>query len=116
MSLLKKRMKVLFDLAAHLGLLVLGTDQAVEVATGLFTKYGDGGADIVPLSGLTKSQVRQILQYLGAPNFLCLKIPTADLEDNRPLLPDETALGFSYDDLDNYLTLQPVAAEIAKII
>lgn len=112
----RERMKIQFDLAAHLGLLVLGTDQAVEAATGFFTKYGDGGADIVPLSGLTKRQVREILQYLGAPDFLYLKVPTADLEDNRPQLPDETALGFSYDDLDNYLTLQPVPAEIAKKI
>ncbi|ATO51466.1 ammonia-dependent NAD(+) synthetase [Brevibacillus laterosporus] len=112
----RERMKVQYDIAGHLGLLVLGTDQAVEATTGFFTKYGDGGTDVVPLSGLTKGQVRQILQYLGAPDFLYLKIPTADLEDERPQLPDETALGFSYDALDNYLTLQPVPAEIAKKI
>ncbi|MBA4532913.1 ammonia-dependent NAD(+) synthetase [Brevibacillus halotolerans] len=112
----RERMKVQYDIAGHLGLLVLGTDQAVEATTGFFTKYGDGGADVVPLSGLTKGQVRQNLQYLGAPEILYLKVPTADLEDDHPQLPDETALGFSYDDLDNYLTLKPVSAEIVEKI
>lgn len=112
----RERMKVQYDLAAHFGLLVLSTDQAPEAATGFFTKFGDGGADIAPMSGLTKGQVRLLLSHLGAPEALIGKTPTADLEDARPQLPDEIALGFSYDDLDQYLTGQSVAAEIKQKI
>jgi NAD+ synthase len=112
----RERMKVQYDIGAHFGLLVLSTDQAPEAATGFFTKYGDGGADVAPISGLTKGQVRQILQYLGAPEHIYMKTPTADLEDNRPLLPDEVALGFTYDDLDKYLINQPVSDEVKQMI
>ncbi|MEJ8545054.1 ammonia-dependent NAD(+) synthetase [Brevibacillus borstelensis] len=108
----RERMKVQYDIAAHFGLLVLGTDQAPEAATGFFTKFGDGAADVAPITGLTKGQVRQILQQLGATEELYKKTPTADLEDNRPQLPDEEALGFSYDDLDKYLTNQAVSSEV----
>jgi NAD+ synthase len=112
----RERMKVQYDIAGHFGLLVLGTDQAPEAATGFFTKFGDGAADVAPITGLTKGQVRQLLQYVGGPEHLYMKTPTADLEDNRPLLPDEVALGFSYDDLDKYLTNQAVSAEVKEKI
>lgn len=65
------------------GLLVLGTDHAAEAVTGFFTKYGDGGADLLPLTGLTKRQGRTLLKELGAPERLYLKEPTADLLDEN---------------------------------
>ncbi len=82
---------------------MLGTDHAAEALTGFYTKYGDGGSDLVPIFRLNKRQGRKILKELGCPEHLYLKIPTADLEDDRPLLPDEVALGVSYEEIDDYL-------------
>lgn len=65
-------------------LLVIGTDHAAEAVTGFFTKFGDGGADILPLTGLTKRQGKALLKELNAPEKLYLKAPTADLLDNKP--------------------------------
>ncbi|WP_295745631.1 ammonia-dependent NAD(+) synthetase [uncultured Limosilactobacillus sp.] len=82
---------------------VVGTDHAAEAVTGFYTKFGDGGADLTPLSGLDKRQGRALLEQLGAPARLYEKTPTADLEDDRPALPDETALGVTYRQIDDYL-------------
>ncbi|KAB7704436.1 ammonia-dependent NAD(+) synthetase [Bacillus aerolatus] len=99
----RERMKAQYSIAAMKNSIVLGTDQAAEAITGFFTKYGDGGADIVPLFRLNKRQGRQLLKELNCPEHLYNKVPTADLEDNRPMLPDETALGVSYEYIDDYL-------------
>jgi NAD+ synthase len=98
------------------GLLVIGTDHAAEAVTGFFTKYGDGGADVLPLSGLTKRQGKALLKELGAEESLYLKIPTADLLDNKPGQADETELGITYDDIDDYLEGKPVSKDIADKI
>ena len=82
---------------------VIGTDHAAENVTAFFTKYGDGGADILPLFRLNKRQGKALLKELGAPEALYLKIPTADLEDDKPLVADEVALGVTYDAIDDYL-------------
>ena len=58
-------------------------DHAAEAVTGFFTKFGDGGADLLPLTGLTKRQGRALLQELGADERLYLKMPTADLLDEN---------------------------------
>ncbi|MFI9273696.1 ammonia-dependent NAD(+) synthetase [Kitasatospora sp. NPDC052896] len=92
---------------AHEGL-VVGTDHAAEAVSGFFTKFGDGAADVVPLTGLTKRRVRAIAQELGAPDALVRKTPTADLETLKPGRPDEDALGVSYDDIDDLLEGKPV--------
>ncbi|WP_376774434.1 ammonia-dependent NAD(+) synthetase [Paenibacillus eucommiae] len=99
----RERMKVQYDLAAHFGLLVLGTDHAAEALTGFFTKHGDGACDVAPIFGLNKRQGRLMLQALGCPEHLYTKKPTADLEDLKPGLPDEEALGMEYEELDDYL-------------
>ncbi len=99
----RERMKAQYDLAAHFGCLVIGTDHAAEAITGFFTKHGDGACDIAPLFGLTKRQGKLLLMELGAPEHLYKKAPTADLEDDKPGLPDEIALGMTYDNLDDYL-------------
>ncbi|WCN39412.1 ammonia-dependent NAD(+) synthetase [Aneurinibacillus uraniidurans] len=112
----RERMKVQYDLGAHYKLLVIGTDHAAEALTGFFTKHGDGACDVVPLTGLNKRQGRQLLQELGADERIYLKVPTADLEDNKPLVPDEAALGFSYENIDDYLEGKEVPAEIAEKI
>lgn len=95
---------------------VVGTDHAAEAITGFYTKYGDGGADVTPLWRLDKRQGKQMLTLLGAPEHLYQKTPTADLEDERPSLPDEVALGVTYDDIDDYLEGRPVNDHCAEII
>ncbi|MEV7009951.1 ammonia-dependent NAD(+) synthetase [Streptosporangium sp. NPDC051022] len=92
---------------AHEGL-VVGTDHAAEAVSGFFTKFGDGAADVVPLTGLTKRRVRAMAQALGAPSELVWKVPTADLETLNPGRPDEEALGVTYDEIDDFLEGRPV--------
>ena len=99
----RERMVAQYALAGQYGLLVLGTDHAAEAVTGFFTKHGDGACDVTPLTGLTKRQGKSLLQHLGAPARLYEKAPTADLEDLRPQLPDEQALGLTYEQIDDYL-------------
>ncbi|GIF74459.1 NH(3)-dependent NAD(+) synthetase [Asanoa siamensis] len=109
----RERMVVQYAIAGELNLLVVGTDHAAEAVTGFFTKYGDGGVDLTPLTGLTKRQGAALLQELGAPPSAWEKVPTADLEDDRPALPDEVALGLTYAQIDDYLEGVEVAPEIA---
>lgn len=112
----RTRMIMQYALAGMTSGLVVGTDHASEAVTGFFTKFGDGGFDFTPLGGLVKREVRAIAQALGAPAELYLKTPTADLEDGRPGIPDETALGVPYEDIDRYLKGEPVSDESAKTI
>ncbi|GAA2343569.1 ammonia-dependent NAD(+) synthetase [Streptomyces caniferus] len=100
---------------AHDGL-VVGTDHAAEAVSGFFTKFGDGAADVVPLTGLTKRRVRAVSAALGAPEELVGKVPTADLETLDPGKPDEDALGVSYDQIDDFLEGKPVDAAAAEAI
>lgn len=96
------------------GLLVIGTDHAAEALTGFFTKYGDGGADLLPLTGLSKRQGKALLKFLKCPEQLYLKKPTADLLDEKPQQADETELGITYDEIDDYLEGKEVSEEVAK--
>lgn len=114
----KARMRMIaqYALASDQGLLVLGTDHAAEAVTGFFTKYGDGGADIVPLAGLTKRQGKTLLRELGAPEHFMTKPPTADLLDTTPGQADETELGITYTVLDDYLEGKPIDSAVAKRI
>ncbi|MDO4264686.1 MAG: ammonia-dependent NAD(+) synthetase [Deinococcus sp.] len=109
----RQRMIAQYAVAGQLGLLVVGTDHAAEAITGFFTKFGDGAADLMPLNGLNKRQGAALLRELGAPASTWEKVPTADLEENRPALPDEEALGLRYRDIDDYLEGKVVAAEVA---
>lgn len=99
----RERMKVQYSIAAMHSCVVLGSDHAAEAITGFYTKFGDGGADLMPIFRLNKRQGRQLLQELGCPPHLYMKVPTADLEEEKPALPDETALGVTYDQIDDYL-------------
>ncbi|RZU52922.1 NH(3)-dependent NAD(+) synthetase [Krasilnikovia cinnamomea] len=112
----RQRMIAQYALAAALRGLVVGTDHAAEAVTGFFTKHGDGAADVAPLTGLTKRRVRAIAEALGAPHALVHKIPTADLESLRPGRSDEEALGFTYDDIDDFLEGRPVRPDTAEAI
>ncbi|HWD06185.1 MAG TPA: ammonia-dependent NAD(+) synthetase [Amycolatopsis sp.] len=110
----RERMVIQYGVAGQLGLLVVGTDHAAEAVTGFFTKYGDGGVDLTPLTGLSKRQGAALLQELGAPSSVWEKVPTADLEDDRPALPDEVALGLKYSEIDDYLEGADVTPEVTE--
>lgn len=99
----RERMKAQFSVAAMRNAVVLGTDHAAEAITGFYTKYGDGAADLTPLFRLNKRQGKQMLKELGSPEHLYTKVPTADLEEDKPAVPDEVALGITYDMIDDYL-------------
>ncbi|WP_273949971.1 ammonia-dependent NAD(+) synthetase [Leuconostoc mesenteroides] len=112
----KVRMIAQYAVAREHNSAVIGTDHAAEAVAGFFTKYGDGGTDINPLWRLNKRQGRQLLEALHAPKHLYDKVPTADLEDERPQLPDEVALGVRYDVIDDYLEGKDVANTDAERI
>ena len=112
----RERMIVQYAIGGENKGAVVGTDHAAEAVTGFYTKFGDGGADITPLSGLDKRQGKALLQFLGAPAKLYDKTPTADLEEDKPMRPDEEALGVRYDEIDDYLEGREVSPAVAKTI
>jgi NAD+ synthase len=112
----RQRMITQYAIAGEKAGAVLGTDHAAENITGFFTKFGDGGADLLPLFRLNKRQGRQLLQELGAPEALYQKVPTADLEDGKPMIADEVALGVTYDEIDDYLEGKTVSPNAQQTI
>ena len=88
--------------------LVVGTDNAAEWYTGYFTKYGDGGVDILPIVDFTKTEVREIAAFLGVPEQVVTKKPSADLWENQT---DEKEMGVAYDVIDAYLKGEEISAE-----
>jgi NAD+ synthase len=112
----RARMITHYAIAGQRSLLVVGTDHAAEAVTGFFTKFGDGGSDILPLAGLTKRQGRALLEFLGAPEALCVKVPTADLLDDQPGQADEASLGLSYTQIDDYLEGRDIDFSVAEAI
>ena len=112
----RMRMVAQYALAGQTSSLVVGTDHAAEAVTGFFTKFGDGGADVLPLTGLSKRQGRAILVHLEAAERLYLKVPTADLLDDTPGQTDEANLGLSYSNIDDFLEGKDVPEDIAEAL
>ena len=112
----RMRMVAQYAIAGERAALVIGTDHAAEAITGFFTKFGDGGADVLPLSGLSKRQGRALLIELGAAERLYEKVPTADLLDGKPGQADETELGLSYTQIDEYLEGRDVDDAVASAL
>ncbi|WP_449281485.1 ammonia-dependent NAD(+) synthetase [Leucobacter sp.] len=110
----RMRMVAQYAIGGDRDLLVVGTDHGAEAITGFFTKFGDGGADVLPLSGLTKGQGAEMLRHLDAPNRLWEKAPTADLLDEDPGQSDEANLGIGYPKIDAYLRGESLEAEDAE--
>jgi len=94
------RMTILYWHANLLGRLVLGTGNKTEIMLGYSTKFGDAAADILPIAGLYKDEVREVARSLGVPRRIIEKAPTAGL---WPGQTDEGELGISYDDADAIL-------------
>lgn len=112
----RQRMITQYAIAGEFSGAVIGTDHAAENITGFFTKYGDGAADILPLFRLNKRQGKALLQVLGAPEELYIKVPTADLEEDKPLISDETALGVTYQEIDDYLEGKSISSKAQTTI
>ncbi|MGF6612811.1 NAD+ synthase [Paraburkholderia sp. WSM4175] len=112
----RQRMIAQYAIAGARVGVVIGTDHAAESLMGFFTKFGDGGADILPLAGLTKRRVRALAHALGASERLVNKVPTADLESLTPQKPDEDSYGISYQDIDDFLEGKPVSEEVLTTI
>lgn len=112
----RMRMAAQYAVAGAHGLLVVGTDHAAEAVMGFFTKYGDGACDLTPLTGLTKRRVRAVARALGAGDRIVNKVPTADLESERPGLPDEEVFGVTYDDIDDFLEGRDVDPSVRDTI
>ncbi len=104
------RMTTLYFVANSLNYLVAGTGNRSELTIGYFTKYGDGGVDVLPIGGLLKSQVRAMAKELGVPQPIIDKAPSAGLWLGQT---DEAEMGFSYADLESYLTTGPEAVSPA---
>ncbi|MDI9617909.1 NAD+ synthase [Methanothermobacter sp.] len=98
----RARMMVLYYHANSMNRLVAGTGNRTELLVGYFTKYGDGGVDILPIGGLYKKQVRMLAEELGVPSEIISKAPSAGL---WPGQTDEKELGISYNVLDEILFL-----------
>lgn len=105
------RMTTLYYFANKLNYLVVGTGNKSELMIGYFTKYGDGGADILPLGNLLKSQVRELAEYLGIPKKIINKPPSAGLWEGQT---DEKEIGISYEQLDKYLKTEKLNNKIIE--
>lgn len=96
------RMMILYYHSNSMNRLVAGTGNRTELLVGYFTKYGDGGVDILPIGDLYKADVRQIASYLDVPKNIIQKAPTAGLWTGQT---DEEELGMKYELLDKILYL-----------
>ncbi|WP_090873026.1 NAD(+) synthase [Oceanobacillus limi] len=107
------RMSTLYTIATNYNYLVVGTDNAAEWYTGYFTKYGDGGVDILPLVDFTKGEVRELAKILGVPQEVIHKKPSADLWKGQT---DEAEMGTTYNKIDAYLKGEAIPEEDKAII
>ena len=94
------RMSVLYTVARSERKLVAGTGNKSEILLGYFTKYGDGGVDLLPIGDLYKTEVRQLAEELALPEPIRARPPTAGLWEGQT---DEAELGFPYEVIDRIL-------------
>jgi NAD+ synthase len=107
------RMITLYHVAARDGRLVVGTGNRSELEVGYFTKWGDGGVDLLPLGGLLKREVRALARHIGVPERILLRPPSAGLWEGQT---DEGEMGLRYDVLDAYLAGEPTPPDVAERI
>ena len=109
----RMRMVALFAYAQEHSSLVLGTDNMDERYVGYFTKYGDGAADVLPIVYLTKAEVREAAKLYGLSSVLAERVPSAGLFEGQT---DETEMGISYKDLDDFLLGKKVEQSVEERI
>jgi NAD+ synthase len=107
------RMSTIYTVANALNYIVAGTDNAAEIHTGYFTKYGDGGVDIVPIANLQKREVYQWSQHLGVPQSVIDRPPSAGLWEGQT---DELEMGTTYDMVDDVIAGKEVPEKDRLII
>ncbi|MDR5657867.1 NAD(+) synthase [Serpentinicella sp. ANB-PHB4] len=95
------RMSTLYTVANNINYLVVGTDNEAEIYTGYFTKYGDGGVDVLPIASLKKSEVYQWAEALGVPRQILDRPPSAGLWEGQT---DEAEMGTTYKYIDDFLS------------
>jgi NAD+ synthase len=95
------RMSLLYYNANHLNYLVVGTGNKSELSVGYFTKYGDGGCDMLPIGDLLKTEVYELARSLKIPEKIINKAPSAGLWAGQT---DEAELGVTYEELDSVLS------------
>lgn len=95
------RMATLYFFANNLNYLVVGAGNKSEISIGYFTKYGDGGCDILPLGDLLKTEVREVARDLEIPEEIINRVPSAGLWGGQT---DEGEIGLSYEDLDEIIS------------
>lgn len=100
------RMTTLYTIGTAAGLLVVGTGNKSEITIGYYTKYGDGGVDLLPIGALVKSEVRELARELGVPAAIIEKAPSAGLWAGQT---DEGEMGFTYDELQRFIEDGPTA-------
>ena len=109
------RMTTLYTIGTAAGLLVTGTGNRSEITIGYYTKYGDGGVDLLPIGALVKREVYDLARELDVPARIIDKAPSAGLWAGQT---DEGEMGFTYDDLERFIDsgAGSVAAETAARI
>jgi NAD+ synthase len=106
-------MIALYNTANQLRYLVAGSSNRSELTIGYFTKYGDGGVDIMPLGNLVKSQIRGLARHLGIPPEIIAKPPSAGLWEGQT---DEEEMGLTYEVLDNYILTGNAPEDLKKTL
>ena len=101
------RMITLYLIANRLNYLVVGTGNRSEIAIGYYTKYGDGGVDLLPIGQLVKREVRDLARELDVPSQIIEKTPSAGLWLGQT---DEKEMEFTYEELEQFLN-----GEVKKI-
>ena len=107
------RMLTLYNIANQMRYMVAGSSNKSELSIGYFTKYGDGGVDILPMGSLVKRQIIELARFLGIPQPIIDKPPSARLWEGQT---DEEDMGFSYNELDHYLLTGEAPDELRKKI
>lgn len=107
------RMTTLYYYAQLKGYLVVGTSNKSEFTVGYFTKYGDSGSDLMPLVDFTKKEIFELARYLGIPDKIIQKPPSAGLFEDQT---DEDEMGFTYNDLEKYINNEKIDKRIEEKI
>ena len=107
------RMTALYAVAAAENRLVAGTGNLSERYVGYFTKWGDGACDFNPIGDLNVTEVYEFLRYLGAPEAILTKAPSAGLFEGQT---DEKEMGVTYAEIDAAIAGKSVRQEAEEII
>jgi len=107
------RMITLYYFAASYNYLVIGPTNKSEFTIGYFTKHGDSGVDIMPIADYIKEEVFELAKFLGIPEEIINKIPTAGLWEGQT---DEKEMNITYKQLDNHIVYDDSDLDIRKKI